>query len=160
MSLQMRFAKKQTVRMDREMIDLAVDLFMALLGLSGGIAVGSGLVALLIVFDLIPRLAQIAKAYRKSLWYETAVISGSVYWTCADLFDWKLFFPPVVVLTCSGVFCGMFVGMLAAALTEVMNVLPIIAKRLGLSNYMAALVMAMVLGKTFGSLFDWLIFQR
>lgn len=142
------------------MVELAVELFMALLGLSGGIAVGSGLVALLIVFDLIPRLAQVAKAYHKGIWFETAIISGSVYWSCADFFSWKLFVPPPLILTWTGALCGMFVGMLAAALTEVMNVLPIIAKRLGLFRYMAALVMALVLGKTFGSLFDWLVYQR
>lgn len=141
------------------MIKLAENLFIAVLGLAGGLAVGSGLVALLIVFDLIPRLAQLARAFRLSFVFETAIICGSLYWTFADFLDWQLRLPPALVLTSSGLLDGMFVGMLAAALTEVMNVLPILAKRLGLSNYIISLVMAMVIGKTIGSLFDWLVFQ-
>ncbi|AJY77222.1 stage V sporulation protein AB [Paenibacillus beijingensis] len=141
------------------MVEAAFDLFMALLGFAGGLAVGSGMVALLIVFDLIPRLAQLANAYRKSLWFETAIVGGSMFWTFADFFNWRMFLPGPLILPLTGIFNGMFIGMLAAALTEVMNVLPIFAKRMGLSNYLSALVMAMVLGKTLGSLFDWLMFQ-
>lgn len=141
------------------MINWLVNIFIALLGLAGGLAVGSGLVALLIVLDLIPRLAQIANAYRLSIWFETAVICGSLYWSFADFMDWHLPFPSGAFLIGAGLLDGIFVGMLAAALTEVMNVLPILAKRMNLSDYMVALVMAMVLGKTLGSLFDWLVFQ-
>lgn len=135
------------------------NLFIALLGVAGGLAVGSGLVALLIVFDLVPRLAQLAGAFRLSGWFESAIISGSLYWTFADFLGWQLPLSAPIFLIVSGIFSGMFVGMLAAALTEVLNVLPILAKRLGLSDYMIALVMSMVLGKTVGSLFDWLVYQ-
>jgi len=140
-------------------LSLLLNLFVAFIGLSGGLAVGSGLVALLIVFDLIPRLAQLANAYRMSVWFETAVISGSLYWTFADFMDWSFSIPPALGLSWVGLLQGAFVGMLAAALTEVINVLPIMAKRMQMSAYMASLVMAMVIGKIVGSLFDWLIYQ-
>ncbi|MFB9325290.1 stage V sporulation protein AB [Paenibacillus aurantiacus] len=144
------------------MASAAGNLFVALLGLAGGLAVGSGLVSLLIVLDLIPRLAQVASAYRKSFWFETAVLSGAMYWSVTDMMDWKLRIPvpDVVMLVPVGLLSGIFVGMLAAALTEVMNVLPILARRLHLHDHMVSLVMAMVLGKIIGSLFDWLVFQR
>jgi stage V sporulation protein AB len=141
------------------MIRAVENLFIAVLGVAGGLAVGSGLVALLIVFDLVPRLAQLSRAFRMSIWFETAIVCGSLYWTFADFMDWKVRLPSAFALAGSGLLDGMFVGMLAAALTEVINVLPILAKRLGLSAYMFGLVMAMVLGKTVGSLFDWLVFQ-
>ncbi|MFF2482103.1 stage V sporulation protein AB [Paenibacillus sp. NPDC058071] len=140
-------------------IEWAGNLFIVLLGVSGGLAVGSGLVALLIVLDLIPRLAQLGRAYRQSPWFETAVTFGSVYWSFADFLDWEISIPGQFPLIAIGLLDGIFVGMLAAALTEVMNVLPILAKRMNLSKYMVSLVMAMVLGKTLGSLFDWLVFQ-
>lgn len=141
------------------MIELCENLFVAILGIAGGLAVGSGLVAILIVFDLIPRLAQLANAYRLSVWFETAIIFGALYWTFADFMDWKLRLPAPLFLSGAGLLDGIFVGMLAAALTEVMNVLPILARRMQLSRYMVGLLMAMVLGKTLGSLFDWLFFQ-
>nr|WP_042162626.1 stage V sporulation protein AB [Paenibacillus gorillae] len=140
-------------------IDLARNLLAALIGLSGGLAVGSGLVALLIVFDLVPRLAQVARAYRMSAWFETAIVGGAMYWTFADFLDWRLALPKAAFLIPAGLLEGIFVGMLAAALTEVMNVLPILAKRMNLSGYLVSLVMAMVLGKTIGSLFDWFYYQ-
>ncbi|GBF72707.1 hypothetical protein PA598K_00972 [Paenibacillus sp. 598K] len=132
---------------------------LVFLGLAGGVAVGSGMVALLVILDLIPRLAQLARAYGHSVWFESAVIAGSVYWSFADFLDWRLRLPGVAQLAGIGLIDGIFIGMLAAALTEVLNVLPILAKRLHLSKYMVALVMAMVLGKIAGSLFDWLVYQ-
>ncbi|GMK37923.1 stage V sporulation protein AB [Paenibacillus sp. CCS19] len=141
------------------MLDLGRNLFVAMLGLGGGLAVGSGLVSLLIILDLIPRLAQLGNAYRKSVWFETAVTAGALFWTVADFMNWKLYLPNQLVMPIAGVLDGLFVGLLAAALTEVMNVLPILAKRMSLSRHIAALVWAMVLGKTAGSLFDWLYYQ-
>lgn len=140
--------------------NIALKAFTVLLGISGGIAVGSGLVALLIVFDMIPRLAQLSNAFRMSFWFETAIISGTLYWTMADFINFKMGLPSKLLQAGAGFFDGIFVGMLAAALTEVMNVIPIFAKRLRLSRYIIALVMAMVFGKIAGSLFDWLIYQQ
>jgi stage V sporulation protein AB len=53
---------------------------------------------------------------------------------------------------------GVFFGMLAAALTEVLNVLPILTKRIGVNEQIITLLMAIVLGKIVGSLFHWLYF--
>lgn len=57
-----------------------------------------------------------------------------------------------------GLFAGVFIGMLAAALTEVLNVLPILAKRIGMGDRILILLMAIVFGKILGSMFQWLIF--
>jgi len=135
---------------------LSATVFLAL---SGGIVVGTSFVALLVIFDLIPRLAQLSNAYHLSYWFETALICGALYFTVADFFDVTIKLPNELTSIISGLLNGMFVGMLAAALTEVMNVLPILAKRLKLSQAMVALMMAMVLGKITGSLIDWLLFQ-
>lgn len=141
------------------MIEIAQLIFVVFLALSGGIVVGTSFVALLVIFDLIPRLAQITNSYHLSNWFELALISGALYFTVADMLSFQLILPFAVTSSFAGLLNGMFVGMLAAALTEVMNVLPIIAKRLSLSRAMVALIMAMVLGKTIGSMFDWLVFQ-
>nr|MBT3116200.1 stage V sporulation protein SpoVAB [Streptococcus oralis] len=59
-----------------------------------------------------------------------------------------------------GIFCGTFIGMLAAALTEVLNVLPILAKRVGIEGKIVVLLVALVLGKVIGSLFHWIYFVK
>lgn len=129
----------------------------AFTGMAGGLAVGSGFVAFITVLDLIPRLAQIARL-RRTQSLEAAVVAGVVFFTVVDFaevaFGWFAAGAAVV-----GLLCGLFVGMLAAALTEVLNVFPILAKRLRLHGYIAWLLLAMVLGKVAGSLFDWTVFR-
>ncbi|WP_028548727.1 stage V sporulation protein AB [Paenibacillus sp. UNC451MF] len=127
------------------------------IGLAGGIAVGSGMVAFLVVLDVIPRLAQISRTYHLIRWYEASVIAGSLFFTLSDFFNWSYSFLPMAA-GLFGLFAGGFVGMLAGALTEVVNVLPILTKRIGMGSYMIWLLMAMIFGKVLGSLLDWLNF--
>jgi stage V sporulation protein AB len=127
------------------------------IGLAGGVAVGSGIVAFLVVLDLIPRLAQLSRSYHMIRWYEGAVIFGSLCFTLTDFYHVKLALFPLSAAF-FGIFAGCFVGMLAGALTEVINVLPILAKRIGMGSYMIWLLMAMIFGKLCGSLLDWLLF--
>jgi stage V sporulation protein AB len=131
------------------------DLLLGMIGLAGGFAVGSAFVALLIVLDLIPRLVQLTRAYRRAGVFESGILAGALYWSCADLFDWSFRLPAFALLLPS-VFQGLFVGMFGAALTEVLNVIPILSKRLRLKPYLFSLLMAMVLGKVTGSLAEWL----
>lgn len=131
-------------------------LLLCIIGLAGGFAVGSAFVALLIVLDLIPRLVQITRAYRRAAVFESAILLGSIYWSCADFFNWSFSLPEPLLLVPS-VFEGLFVGMFAAALTEVLNVLPILSKRLKLKPYLFSLLIAMALGKVAGSLAEWFL---
>jgi len=130
-----------------------------LLGIAGGIAVGSGVIALFIVLDMIPRLAQLTSSYNKVHWYEGAMVGGSLIGTMSDFWNWKSSAGPLVEMGV-GWFDGVFVGLLAAALTEVLNVLPILAKRLHMTQYLLGLLMAMVCGKVAGSLFDWIVYRQ
>jgi stage V sporulation protein AB len=138
-------------------VDWLSGILLAVVGLAGGFSVGSAFVALLIVLDLIPRLVQLTKAHRRAGLFESAILFGAVYWSCADMFEWKMALPPGV-LVLPAVFQGVFVGMFAAALTEVLNVIPILSKRFKLKKYLFSLLIAMVLGKVAGSLIDWLWF--
>ena len=133
-------------------------IIMVFLGFAGGIAVGAGVIALFVVLDIIPRLAQLTRSYDKVHWYEGAMIAGSVFGTVADFWHWGLYvWKPLSGVV--GLLNGIFVGMLAAALTEVLNVLPILAKRVHLQKYLFFLLLAMVLGKVAGSFFDWFIYH-
>lgn len=139
----------------------ALSLFLSIfLGLAGGIAVGGGVIALFVVLDIIPRLAQLSRSYDKVHWYEGAMVSGSVVGTVADFWDFKLYLHSEIINGWIGLLNGIFIGMLAAALTEVLNVLPILAKRLHMRQYLFGLLLAMVFGKVAGSLFEWFVYNR
>ncbi|TMV51352.1 stage V sporulation protein AB [Paenibacillus mesophilus] len=129
-----------------------------LIGLSGGLAVGGGMVSFLIVLDIVPRLAQMTRTFDRVHVFEAAMVAGVLFWTFADFFDWGIRGAPILA-SIFGLLAGCFIGMLAGALTEVLNVLPIMAKRLGLGGYIVWLLMAMVLGKVAGSLFEWIVFR-
>jgi len=126
-------------------------------GLAGGLAVGSGFVAFITVLDIIPRLTQIVKGYQYIAWFQTALILGAMTFTLLDFREVIMFLPAPFTAVIGG-FSGIFVGMLAAALTEVLNVLPILAKRLNMAHVILFLLMAMVFGKIAGSLFHWIVY--
>lgn len=127
------------------------------IGLAGGIVVGGGFVAFITVLDIIPRLAQLTRTYTYIHLYEWAIISGALFYTVIDLHDLSLRLPEWSIRIIGGLM-GIFVGLLAAALTEVTNVIPILAKRLRIQDRLVLLLMAMAFGKVVGSLLQWLIF--
>lgn len=143
------------------MMELLRNLLVSLIGLSGGVVVGTGLVAFLIVLDIVPRLAQLSGTYRNIRSYEWALILGASFFTYYDFFT--IPFPLVgtgFLLIFVGSFFGIFVGLLAAALTEVINVIPILTKRIRLEEYIQFFLFAMAMGKMTGSLLDWFFFYR
>ncbi|MEH7083767.1 stage V sporulation protein AB [Neobacillus drentensis] len=127
------------------------------LGIASGLAVGSGFVAFLTVLGIIPRLTQLSKTMKMIQHYEWAVVLGALAGVGASLRDPVLHIPSFSLILL-GITGGIFYGMLAAALTEVLNVLPILAKRIRLDGEIVILIMAIVLGKIAGSIFQWVYF--
>ncbi len=132
-------------------------LLVMLIGLGGGLAVGSGFVAFITVFGILPRLAQLTKTHAFILVYEWAIVAGALAGAWFSLDDIFFTFSEYVLIPL-GFAAGMFIGMIAAALTEVLNVLPILAKRIGVGEEILRILTAIVLGKIFGSLFHWIFF--
>lgn len=132
-------------------------VFVIFIGFASGIAVGSGFVAFLTVLGIIPRLTQLTKTMKMITSYQWSVVLGALIGGFVSLRDTVLFLPPSILIPL-GIAGGIFVGMMAAALTEVLNVFPILAKRIGLEEKIIILMMAMVLGKIIGSLYQWIYF--
>lgn len=132
-------------------------LLIVFIGFGGGITVGSGLVALITVLGIVPRLMQLSKTYSFIRSYEISIILGAVLGGWLNLRNASFSISPII-LAPVGLFAGIFVGMLAAALTEVLNVLPILAKRVGFGEKIIIILMAIVFGKISGSLFHWIYY--
>lgn len=132
-------------------------IITCIVGFAGGFAVGGGFVAFLTVLGIIPRLIQLTDTKKQLVRYEFAVVFGAVLSAWASLHEPRLSLP-FFILIIIGLASGTFIGMLAAALTEVLNVFPIIVKRIGVHDHLQWFIWAIVFGKIIGSLFQWLYF--
>lgn len=139
--------------------NVLIYLLEIIIGFAGGLAVGSGFVAFITVLGLIPRLVQLSKAGELLKIFGFCVILGSLFGTFVSFTDINIS-QSFIVLVFLGLFQGIFNGMLVAALAEVLNVFPILSKRIGMGEYILPFLMALVFGKIAGSLFQWLYFVR
>lgn len=119
-------------------------------GISFGAAVAAGLFAFITTVGVVTRLAAGTKTARHVMLYETIAVIGVTVANGVDLFRLE-FQAGVMFRTVCGLFFGVFVGCLAAALAEVVNVFPVMTRRIKLKVGMAYLVLAFALGKGVGA---------
>lgn len=126
-------------------------------GFSNGIMVGGGVVALLVLLDIIPRLAQLTNTYDQVNLYETVIVIASMLAAVISLTGIVINLGKIMVVII-GFSMGIFIGLLASALAEVINVLPVIIRRFKLEGYTIFIVYSLIFGKILGSLLNWLLY--
>ncbi len=131
-------------------------ILVPLLGFSNGIIVGSGVVALLTLLDIIPRVAQLTDTYNEINVYENTIIIGSVSAAIASLTGVSINLGVFTVIFV-GFFVGVFIGLLASALAEVFNVMPVLIRRFKLDGYVNYIIYSLIAGKVLGSFLNWFI---
>jgi len=126
-----------------------------LLGFASGLVIAGAVFAFITIVGVVPRLAQKTKTERNVRVYETAIVLGGIFGTAVSF--WGLTVPIgaffVVVLSLAN---GIFFGVLAMSLAEVLNVIPILVRRTRLQHGMFYFVMAIALGKLLGALLYFL----
>lgn len=125
--------------------------FMGMFGLFGGIVIASGLVALLIGLKIIPRYAGITRTANHILLYENCAMAGAFMGNLATVYEWNLHMGSWVGGVI-GIFGGIFLGGWIIALTEVMDIMPIMARRTGLTRGIGLVIVSAAVGKTLWSL--------
>ncbi len=124
-----------------------------IIGLSSGFVVAGGLYSFITMIGVLTRLATRTKTANRVMLYEDMVTLG------AGIGNWVYFWPfdvPFgrITLIVIGLFTGVFVGCLAIALAEVLNVIPTFARRVKLKKGLCAIICAMGAGKLIGTLFQ------
>lgn len=138
---------------------IVIILLEMMIGFAGGIVIGTGFIAFIMVLGIIPRLVHMSNTYHLLKVYSAIVIVSTQLGTYLTFGNGNIQLPSIF-LSLWGILHGIFIGMIIAALTEVLNVFPILSKRIGMGRYLLGLFTAIVLGKIFGSLFQWLIFIK
>ncbi|ARE87218.1 stage V sporulation protein AB [Clostridium formicaceticum] len=131
-------------------------IIIPIIGFSNGIVVGSGIVALLTLLDIVPRLGQLTKTYKFTPIYENAIIGGATIAAFLSLINKGINIGTILVILI-GFTMGIFIGLLASALAEVMNVIPVVVRRFKIEEYVLYIVYSLILGKTIGSFIHWLV---
>ncbi len=125
-------------------------LLLIIVGFASGTIVGSGIVALITLLDIVPRLAQLTKTYSKIRTYENAIILGATFGSIASITDFSVKANSGFIVIIG--FCmGIFVGLVAAAIAEVVNVIPIIVRRNKIEGYVIYVLFALIAGKIIGT---------
>ena len=133
-----------------------MNALMVIMALSIGVIEGTGLAAFITLLDIIPRLAQLTKTNDKVGVYEKTIgISiGFVILARAIYIDFG--FSRLILVPISFVL-GTFIGLLASALAETLDVIPVMETKLKLGRYIVVTVIALAIGKVAGSFFYWLV---
>ncbi|KGG81163.1 stage V sporulation protein AB [Caloranaerobacter azorensis] len=134
-------------------------IILALIGFSGGIVIGSAFIAVIVLLNIIPRLAQMSHTEKFISVYEKVMILSVVLITLLDFFDVTLKINEIYLIPI-GLIMGIFIGILAAALAEVIDVVAVFERRVKIKDYIFYILLAIALGKTVGSLVQWLILER
>ena len=110
-------------------------ILLWIIGISSGIMVSAGVFTVLFVVGLVPRFAGRTDTARCELFYEECLIFGAVLADVLSVFPIRrsLGSGPHILLTVLlvmiGIFAGIFVGCLSIALAEVLDGIPIFARR-------------------------------
>lgn len=126
-------------------------ILLGITGFSGGIIIAGGLVAFLIELKIVPRYAGITSTAKKVLLYENCIVAGSIWGNLMTVYPISL---PLGTwfLYLFGLCGGIFIGSWIIALTEVLDILPITVRRVGVKKGFASIVIAAALGKVIASL--------
>ncbi len=134
--------------------------FLGGVGISAGLLISGGVFTVFFVIGLIPRFAGKTRTANKIVLYEESVIWGAVTGGVFSLFErwidigrylgkWL----SLAGLSVSGIFAGIFVGCLALAIGEMLNTMPIFARRISFRQGLGLAITSMALGKFAGSLY-------
>lgn len=154
----------------------ASQLFLAVFGLSAGMLVSAGIFTVLLAVGLTPRFVGTTHTAKKILLYESCITAGAVIGTFFSaipalghtgewlrqqmlLQAWGAAVQRVIdvggeiFLGTAGLFMGMFVGCLALAIAEMLDSIPIFARRVSYRHGLGTAVLAVAIGKLVGSLY-------
>lgn len=131
-------------------------LVSAIVGFGSGAVISGAVFAFIAVIGIVQRIAQKTGTVRQIMLYEEAIIVGGVFGTLTMIFDFNLRAGNIVAVILS--FCiGVFFGVLAISLAEVLNVIPILSRRANIYKTIQLLILSIAIGKLLGSLLFFII---
>lgn len=145
-------------------------LLLILLGTSYGLLAAAGVFTVFVAVGLVPRFAGKTHTAKKILLYEEMVVFGTLIGGVITVFPeyfqvgtyirenfagwnnlWDILGEAFQVVY--GLFSGMFIGCLALAIAEMLDSIPIFARRISFRHGIGLAILGVAAGKLCGSLF-------
>ncbi|MDE6208598.1 MAG: stage V sporulation protein AB [Lachnospiraceae bacterium] len=127
------------------------DILLVILGALAGFGVSAAVFALITSIGIVPRLADKTHTGKYVRLYECAILLGGGLGNAFFIYA-PVFSLPVFVIGIAGLFFGIYVGCLATALAEALNVTAVFSRRLKLHKGLGIVILFFALGKCVGSL--------
>lgn len=135
------------------------EIFVCLLGLIFGGSVAAGVVALISSLGIFPRIIGKSTAAGHILLLENCLIAGAALGCLLAIFEFDLGFWGGWFLVFAGIFVGIFVGCLAAALAEVIQIWPVMYRRMKAKYGLSIAMTCFAFGKLAGALYYFLLLK-
>lgn len=126
-----------------------------LVGFGAGSMLAGGLVAFISVIGVVPLMSYRTKTKHHAKLYENAIAVGSISGAILTMWPVIIKIPPLFIVIFSFAF-GNFVGVLIIALAEVLDVMPILDRRIKIKKGISLIVYAFAAGKLVGALYYYL----
>ncbi|MGO1470351.1 MAG: stage V sporulation protein AB [Tissierella sp.] len=130
---------------------------LILISISGGLAVGGALAAFITLLNLIARLVQLTESPNYVKIYEWMFSIGTFIFVLLYFSDFSFNLSNIFVVII-GLFMGAFIGLFSSALAEVLNVIPLISKKLKVKKDLKYIIYSLLFGKVMGSLYFWTLY--
>ncbi len=137
---------------------MGTKLLLISIAFGGGVTVGSAAAAFITILQIVPRLVQITNTKNQIKIYQLNIAISFVLFVVIYFSNFHMNLPKIIVILI-GLFCGTFIGLLSSALAEVLNVIPVMAKKLKIKENLKYVIWALMAGKVMGSLYFWIFYK-
>ena len=128
----------------------AVQILMAVIGLSAGMVVAGGLFSFISGLGVISDFADRTHTGDKVLLYEECVALGGILGNLMSVYQFPIPYGAFLV-PIFGLVSGIFVGCWSMALAEILNIFPIFIRRVKLLKSIPYIIVSMAFGKGIGA---------
>lgn len=135
-------------------------LLLVFSGFSFGALASAGVFTVLVAISLVPRFAGRTRTASHILFYEDCVVYGTIFGMIFSVFQeserysaillhWISPLPEMIM----GFFIGCFVGCLALSIAEMLDSIPIFARRVRLRYGLGVVILCVAFGKMIGAFY-------
>ena len=143
-------------------------ILLIIAGFSGGFVTAASFVAFIAMLGIFPKIAAKTKTANECILYENCLMLGILSATFIQFFlvyhnaGWYAGTLPssitgIVVLCIIGIFGGIYIGLLIGGLSEVLNVIPIYARKAHIKKWICLVIYFIASGKTVFTLIQFFI---